>query len=212
MGDVGPPPAAMVRQTTRDGRAHAAQPGTLGLLRDSAALQLLPRRAFPVFHPVEPPPGPGDRNHWKKGAPGPWNGGGHLASISQSPPARKPRSRRDRPDRGRKGGEMEGTDLDPLDVSSRPPPAEWGEPDGSTHVVQFYEDDAFLFDAVGRFIGPALGAGETCLIIATAPHRAQIAEHLATRGFDLSALSEQGRYVTLDAAETLSRFLVDGGP
>jgi PAS domain S-box-containing protein len=107
---------------------------------------------------------------------------------------------------------MERTDLGALDVSSNPPPAEWGEPDGSAHVVQFYEDETFLLDAVGRFIGPALGAGEACLIIATAPHQAQLAEHLAARGFDLSVLGEQGRYVALDAAETLSRFMVDGWP
>jgi PAS domain S-box-containing protein len=110
------------------------------------------------------------------------------------------------------GKEMEPTDVSALDLSLSPPTAEWGEPDGSAHVVQFYDNETFLLDAIGRFIGPALGAGEACLIIATAPHQAQIAEQLAARGFDLSALSERGRYVTLDAAETLSRFMVDGWP
>jgi PAS domain S-box-containing protein len=112
----------------------------------------------------------------------------------------------------KEGDEMEPTDLRDLDLSLSSPTGEWGEANGSAHVVQFYDDEAFPLDAIGRFVGPALGAGEACLIIATAPHHAQIARQLAARGFDLSALSEQGRYVALDAAETLSRFMVDGWP
>src|SRR3989449_1797513 len=115
-------------------------------------------------------------------------------------------------DRGGKVREMERTDLSDLDLSSSPPTPEWGDTNGSTHVVQFYDDEAFTLDVIGRFVGPALGAGEACLIIATASHHAQIAEQLAARGFDLPALSEQGRYVALDAGETLSRFMVDGWP
>src|SRR5712691_5808647 len=108
--------------------------------------------------------------------------------------------------------EMERTDLDALDLSLSPPTPEWDELNGPTHAVQFYDDEKFLLDAVGRFIGPALGAGEACLIISTAAHRSQLAERLAARGFDLDALCRQGRYVTLDAAETLSRFMIDGWP
>ncbi len=107
---------------------------------------------------------------------------------------------------------MERSDLGDLDLSSSSPTADREEPDGSTHVVQFYDDETFLLDAISCFIGPALRAGEACLIIATAPHQTKLAERLAAGAFDLSALCEQGRYVTLDAAETLSRFMVDGWP
>ena len=58
--------------------------------------------------------------------------------------------------------EMERADLSDLDLSSSPPTPEWGETNGSTHVVQFYDDEAFPLDAIGRFVGPALGAGEAC--------------------------------------------------
>jgi PAS domain S-box-containing protein len=112
----------------------------------------------------------------------------------------------------KEGNEMEPTDLSDLDLSLSPPTTEGGDANGPAHVVQFYDDETFLLGAIGRFVGPALGAGEACLIIATAPHQAQIAQQLAARGFDLAALSEQGRYVALDAAETLSRFMVDGWP
>ena len=39
--------------------------------------------------------------------------------------------------------EMERADLSDLDLSSSPPTPEWGETNGSTHVVQFYDDEAF---------------------------------------------------------------------
>jgi PAS domain S-box-containing protein len=107
---------------------------------------------------------------------------------------------------------MERTDLDALDLSLSPPTPEWDELNGSTHAVQFYDDEKFLLDAVGRFIGPALGAGEACVIISTAAHQGQLAERLAARGFDLAALCRQGRYVTLDATETLSRIMINGWP
>jgi PAS domain S-box-containing protein len=107
---------------------------------------------------------------------------------------------------------MERTDLDALDLSLSSPAPEGEELNGSTHAVQFYHDEKFLLDAVGRFIGPALGAGEACVIISTPAHQSQLAERLAARGFDLAALCRQRRYVTLDAAATLSRFMINGWP
>jgi PAS domain S-box-containing protein len=107
---------------------------------------------------------------------------------------------------------MERTDLDALDLSLSSPAPEGEELNGSTHAVQFYHDEKFLLDAVGRFIGSALGAGEACVIISTPAHQSQLAERLAARGFDLAALCRQRRYVTLDAAATLSRFMINGWP
>lgn len=80
-----------------------------------------------------------------------------------------------------------------------------------THSVQFYNDESFLLE-VSRFIGSALGAGDAALIVATQPHLDGLAQRLQTRGFDLGLAGKQGRYVVLDAAETLSRFMVKGRP
>ena len=80
------------------------------------------------------------------------------------------------------------------------------------HLAQFYGDDAFLVDAVTRFIGAGLGAGEAGVVIATRPHREAVEERLRARGVDVAIAREQGRYLTLDAAETLSQVLVDGWP
>ncbi|HYY70742.1 MAG TPA: PAS domain S-box protein [Terriglobales bacterium] len=81
-----------------------------------------------------------------------------------------------------------------------------------THSVQFYSDDKFLLDALSRFIGSALGAGDAGIVIATPEHRTELAGRLSGRGLDVVLAVEQGRYIALDAAETLSQFLVDGWP
>lgn len=80
------------------------------------------------------------------------------------------------------------------------------------HAAQFYEEDTFLVEAVVRFIGAALGAGDAAIVIATPPHQIRLAEHLQRLGLDLERISTQGRFFALDAAETLSRILVDGWP
>jgi PAS domain S-box-containing protein len=81
-----------------------------------------------------------------------------------------------------------------------------------THSVQFYSDDAFLIAVLSRFMGSAIGAGDAAVVIATAAHRDALAARLADRGLDIARAVEQGRYVALDAAETLSHFLVNGWP
>ena len=39
------------------------------------------------------------------------------------------------------------------------------------HLVQFYEDDAYLVDSVSRIIGASLEDGEGTVVIATPSHR-----------------------------------------
>jgi signal transduction histidine kinase len=79
----------------------------------------------------------------------------------------------------------------------------------SEHVVRFYEADAALLEAVATFCGDALLAGDVAVVIATAEHRAGIAERMRARGL-FDAAGDEERYLALDAAGTLSRFLVDG--
>ena len=81
-----------------------------------------------------------------------------------------------------------------------------------THSVQFYSDDTFLVDVLSRFMGAAVGAGDAAIVIAAQAHRESLAERLAARGLDVSRAVEQGRYVALDAEETLSHFMIDDWP
>jgi hypothetical protein len=78
--------------------------------------------------------------------------------------------------------------------------------------VHFYEEDAEFLDSVSEYVGSALGAGGACILIATRAHRRGIADRLTAWGMDLKVVSHNNRYITLDAEETLARFMVDGWP
>lgn len=90
--------------------------------------------------------------------------------------------------------------------------ADWRALGAAAHIVQFYEDDAPLLDAVAAFIGAALGAGEAGIVIVTPAHRAGIEARLRAAGLDLEAARGGGRYIALDAAATLDTFMVAGAP
>ena len=79
----------------------------------------------------------------------------------------------------------------------------------AAHVVRFYETDASLLDAVATYCADAILADGTALVVATAEHRAGIADRLRARGL-LDATGSRDAYLSLDATETLSQFLVDG--
>jgi signal transduction histidine kinase len=98
------------------------------------------------------------------------------------------------------------------DAVSMAPLAHWADLQNPAHVVQFYGDDGFLLDELSRFIGTALGAGEAALVIATKEHRDGLARRLKMWGLDTTWAMAQGRYVALDAAETLAKFMLDGWP
>jgi PAS domain S-box-containing protein len=100
----------------------------------------------------------------------------------------------------------------PLHQNAIAPTAGWNESDLSGHVVQFYSADSFLLDSVSRFVGTALGAGDAAIVIATKAHRTQLGQRLKARGLDPSTATRIGRYVALDAAETLAKFMRDGHP
>jgi signal transduction histidine kinase len=80
------------------------------------------------------------------------------------------------------------------------------------HAVQFYGEESSLVDELSRFIGAALLAGDAAVVIATDAHREGSAQRLQSRGFDTSKAIEQGRYIALDASETLAKFMRNGWP
>jgi signal transduction histidine kinase/ActR/RegA family two-component response regulator len=80
------------------------------------------------------------------------------------------------------------------------------------HLVQFYETDRFLMDSVGTFLGSGLSEGDACIVVATKAHREGLDERLLGYGLNLEAVKANGQYVSLDATETLSRFMIDRLP
>ena len=77
------------------------------------------------------------------------------------------------------------------------------------HVVRFYETDTFLLDAVATVCADAILADGAALVVATPEHRAGIAERLRARGL-LDVVGTDDAFFSLDAAETLSQFMIDG--
>jgi len=80
------------------------------------------------------------------------------------------------------------------------------------HTVQLYRSDDYLINDLRRWASPVLEGGDSAIVIATAPHRAALAELLRADGRDLVRASGEGRYVEFDAAETLVRVLRNGWP
>jgi signal transduction histidine kinase len=81
-----------------------------------------------------------------------------------------------------------------------------------THCVHFYEEDSFLLDSLTKLIGTTLRAGQTAAVVATEPHRDELGRRLQAQGLELDAFVQLGRYVAVDAAESLSAFMVNGVP
>src|ERR1044072_3354348 len=80
------------------------------------------------------------------------------------------------------------------------------------HFVEFYETTAFLIGTVADFLVPALRAGDSAIVVATAEHRAAFATAISAEYIDLDAATREGRYQALDAAEVLATFMHDGRP
>lgn len=80
------------------------------------------------------------------------------------------------------------------------------------HEVQFYSDDEFILKKFSNFVAGALEAGKSAIVLATEPQRVALAHKLEGHGVDVAAAVAERRYVSLDVAEALSTFMVDGKP
>jgi DNA-binding NarL/FixJ family response regulator len=80
------------------------------------------------------------------------------------------------------------------------------------HEAQFYSDDASFLDGFSYFIGAALKAGNAVIVVATESHRDRLLPRLQGLGLDMAAAIGLRRYISLDAADTLSTFMVNDLP
>lgn len=79
--------------------------------------------------------------------------------------------------------------------------------DEQTHLVQFYTDDNFWRDNVREFLCAALGEGKSVIVCSTGAHVTALQESMEAHHIDVRGLEKAGRYITLDAADTLSKFM-----
>jgi len=87
-----------------------------------------------------------------------------------------------------------------------------GEKIPRCHEVLFYSDDTPFLDSFARFIAVALKAGDAAIVVATESHREALALRLKTQGVNVDAATQQGTYIQLDVAKTLSTFMVNDMP
>ena len=80
------------------------------------------------------------------------------------------------------------------------------------HEVRFYLDDASLLVDVMQFIGTALNAGYGAIVVATESHRNSLLRRLETDGVDIAAAIDKWKYISVDAADALSAFMVNRMP
>jgi len=80
------------------------------------------------------------------------------------------------------------------------------------HEVQFYSDDAVFLDSFTRCIAAALKADNGAIVVATKSHRDSLLQRLKAECVDVDGAIQQGTYISLDAADTLSTIMVNGLP
>jgi DNA-binding NarL/FixJ family response regulator len=74
------------------------------------------------------------------------------------------------------------------------------------HEVGFYSDHGSFLDGFTQFIDAALMGGKAVIVVATESHRDSLPLRLQAHGLDIGAAIEEGRYISLDADDTLSTF------
>jgi DNA-binding NarL/FixJ family response regulator len=80
------------------------------------------------------------------------------------------------------------------------------------HEVAFYADDTQFVRGFARVAKAALRVESPVVLIATESHRARILERLLGDSVDLDAAIDKGRYVQLDAHDTLSKLMINNLP
>ena len=88
----------------------------------------------------------------------------------------------------------------------------WGEIPPSEHLVQIYEDDGVILEALEGFVSSGLWVGDCVLVIATAAHLRALEARLMAQDVDVWAARGRDQYIPLDAEDALSQFLVKGWP
>ena len=80
------------------------------------------------------------------------------------------------------------------------------------HEVGFYSDDRFLLEDLTQFVAAALKRGSGAIVVATESHRNNLLSRLRAQDLDIAVAIEQGRYIPLDAADSLTALMDNGMP
>jgi DNA-binding NarL/FixJ family response regulator len=77
------------------------------------------------------------------------------------------------------------------------------------HEVAFYEDDSEFVKGFATTTAAVLRVGNSAILIATEPHRANILQRLRKdRGVDVDVAIESGKFIQLDAIDALAKIMI----
>jgi hypothetical protein len=85
----------------------------------------------------------------------------------------------------------------------------WAEMSACEHFVQIYESEEVFLDILASFVSEALKEDQVAVVIATPAHREELNERLM-KSHDLASLPLQNRLISLDAEETIKKFMANG--
>lgn len=88
----------------------------------------------------------------------------------------------------------------------------WAEMSACEHFVQIYDADELFMDTLAGFIGGGLSAGDAGVVVATPAHRHELDKRLTAMGLDVASARSREQFISLDADETISKFMIDGWP
>ena len=80
------------------------------------------------------------------------------------------------------------------------------------HIAQLYSHETVLVESLRMFTTHGVSRGEAILLVLTPSHRDLLLPQLKADGLDLGRLQHDGQLLLLDAAEVLTRFMLDGMP
>src|SRR5262245_18673841 len=75
------------------------------------------------------------------------------------------------------------------------------------HVVQFYESDDYLCDAVASFVAEGLVLGQPVIVVVTLEHWKQVMECLSSARSIIQPALDSGQLQFKDARETIASFM-----
>jgi DNA-binding NarL/FixJ family response regulator len=107
------------------------------------------------------------------------------------------------------GGRFDGHDFTGVSDGRFSERARQKKQSARCHEAQFYSSDEGFLENFDRFIESALRAGNAVIVLATESHRNSLLLRLQAGDLDVAAAIEQGRYISLDAAGSLSALMVN---
>lgn len=80
------------------------------------------------------------------------------------------------------------------------------------HIVQVWQDEAFLTESASEYLLSGLRRGEGCIVIARLERRVALERALGQSGIDVDGAIARGQLVFADAQHSLERFMRNGSP